>query len=399
MEGVPAFATCSSAAAPSLPKRFVDENFAFFGKTLAGIPEIQPRWKRCVTATDNAMGMALGRIYVKEHFPPEAKRRADEMVKNLLAALADDVKTLDWMSEPTKKAALDEDRRVRHRASATPPSGATTRRSRSRGRAMRRNVLAANGFEWKRDLGKIGKPVDKSDWGMTPPTVNASYNPAKNAITFPAGILQPPFFYPDGDDAINYGGIGGVIGHEVTHGFDNSGRKFDAKGNQADWWTEQDAKNFDARATCIVQQFDGYFIEPDVHQKGELVQGESIADLGGLTIAYRAYKKSLEGKPAPPSVDGLTPDQRFFVSWGRIWASNHRPEYARLLAATNEHPLGKFRAVGTAANMPEFAKAFCVQPRRRDDPRAAVPDLVGAPYCSSTPDTSTGGCLYHQSFP
>ena len=350
-----------SAAAPSLPKRFVDENFAFFGKILSGVPEIQPRWKRCVTATDNAMGMALGRIYVKEHFSPEAKQRADEMVKNLLAALADDVKTLDWMGEDTKKAALTKiaafDTRIGYPNKWRDYSTlAITRASHGA------NVLAASQFEWKRDLGKIGKPRDKSDWGMTPPTVNASYNSAKNAITFPAGILQPPFFYPEGDDAINYGGIGAVIGHEITHGFDNSGRKFDAKGNQTDWWTEQDAKNFDARAKCIIDQFDGYFIEPDVHQNGQLVQGESIADLGGLTIAYRAYKKSLEGKPTPPPIEGLTADQRFFVSWGRIWASNHRPEYARLLAATNEHPLGKYRAVGTASNMPEFAKAFACTP-------------------------------------
>ncbi len=178
----------------------------------------------------------------------------------------------------------------------------------------------------------------------------------------PGGDPAAALFYAEGDDAINYGGIGGVIGHEITHGFDNSGRKFDAKGNQVDWWTDQDAKNFDERAKCIIQQFDGYFIEPDVHQNGELVQGESIADLGGLTIAYKAYKKSLEGKPAPPSSEGLTPDQRFFISWGRIWASNNRPEFARLIVATNEHPLGKYRAVGTAVNMPEFARAFSCQP-------------------------------------
>jgi predicted metalloendopeptidase len=350
-----------SAAAPTLPKRFVDQNFAFYGTTLSGTPEIQPRWKRCVNATDNAMGMALGRIYVKEHFPPEAKRRADEMVRNLLAALAEDVQTLDWMSEPTKKAAAAKiatfEPRIGYPAKWRDYS--TLEISRASHAA---NVMAANVYEWKRDLAKIGKPVDKSDWGMTPPTVNASYNDAKNAITFPAGILQPPFFYAEGDDAINYGGIGGVIGHEITHGFDNSGRKFDAKGNQVDWWTEQDAKNFDDRAKCIIAQFDGYFIEPDVHQNGELVQGESIADLGGLTIAYKAYRKSLEGKPAPAPIDGLTADQRFFISWGRVWASNHRPEFARLLAATNEHPLGKFRAVGTAANMPEFARAFSCTP-------------------------------------
>ncbi len=193
---------------------------------------------------------------------------------------------------------------------------------------------------------------------MTPPTVDAYYNAARNEIVFPAGILQPPFFYPDGDDAINYGATGGVIGHEITHRFDNSGRKFDAQGNQTDWWTAEDAKNFDQRAACIIQQFDGYQVEQDVHENGKLVQGESIADLGGLTIAYRAYKKSLEGKPEPPPIDGLTAEQRFFVAYARIWAANHRPEFARLMAATNEHPLGRYRAIGTLSNMPEFARAF-----------------------------------------
>ena len=344
-------------ASPSLSKKFVDENFAFYGKTLSGTPEIQPRWKRCVTATDTALGMALGKIYVKEHFPPESKRRADEMVKNILAALQDDLKTLDWMSPETKKAAA-----AKAAAIGTKIGYPDKWRDYSTLDVTRNDyagdVLAANHYEWKRDLAKIGKPLDKTEWGMTPPTVNAYYSPSRNEIVFPAGILQPPFFYGEGDDAINYGGIGGVIGHEITHGFDNSGRKFDAQGNQTDWWTAEDGKRFDERAKCIIDQFNGYFIEPDVHQNGELVQGESIADLGGATIAYRAYQKSLEGKPAPKPIDGLTNDQRFFVSYGRIWATNHRPEFARLLAATNEHPLGQYRAVGTISNMPEFAKAF-----------------------------------------
>jgi putative endopeptidase len=345
------------AAAPSLPKSFVDENFAFYGKTLSGTPELQPRWKRCVTATDEAIGMALGKIYVKEHFPPEAKRRADEMVKNLLAALQDDLKTLDWMSPETKKAAATK------AAAIVPKIGYPEKWRDYSTLDVTRNdyagdVLAANHYEWKRDLAKIGKPLDKTEFGMTPPTVNAYYSSSRNEIVFPAGILQPPFFYSEGDDAINYGGIGGVIGHEITHGFDNSGRKFDAQGNQADWWTAEDAKKFDERAKCIIDQFNGYFIEPEVHQNGELVQGESIADLGGLTLAYKAYQKSLEGKPAPKPIDGFTGDQRFFLSWGRIWAMNARPEYARLLVATNEHPLGQYRAMGTISNMPEFAKAF-----------------------------------------
>ncbi len=346
-----------SAAAPHVSKKFVDENFAFYGKTLGGVPEIQPRWKRCVTATDAALGMALGRIYVKEYFPPEAKKRMDELVKNLLVALDDDLKTLPWMSDATKKAAAAKV------ATFTPKIGYPDRwrdySALSISRASHAlNVASANRYEWKRDLAKIGKPVDRNDWGMTPATVNAEYISAKNEIVFPAGILQPPFFYAEGDDAINYGAIGGVIGHEITHGFDNSGRKFDAKGNQVDWWTEADGKAFDERAKCIIDQFDGYFVEPDLHQNGELVQGEAIADLGGATIAYRAFQKSLEGKPAPAPIDGFSADQRFFLSWSRIWASNHRPEFARLMAQTNEHPLGKYRAIGTVVNMPEFAKAF-----------------------------------------
>src|SRR5262249_18606834 len=288
--------------------------------------------------------------------PPAAKERADELVRNLLAALDNDIQTLDWMSDATKKAAAAKVATF-HRKIGYPDKWRDYSALTIAG-DYAQDTLAANHFEWKRDLGKIGRPVDRDDWGMTPPAVNAYYNAAKNAITFPAGILQPPFFYPDGDDAINYGAIGAVIGHEITHGFDNSGRKFDAKGNQVDWWTAEDAKAFDERAKCIIDQFNGYYVEPDLHQNGELVQGESIADLGGLTIAYKAYQKSLEGKPTPEPIDGMTADQRFFLSWGRIWASNHRPEFARLMAQTNEHPLGKFRAIGTIVNMPEFAKAF-----------------------------------------
>ncbi|MGE5275590.1 MAG: M13 family metallopeptidase [Acidobacteriota bacterium] len=349
------------AAAPTLPKRFVDENFAFFGKTLAGTPENPPRWKRCVAATDNAMGMALGRLYVQEYFPPGAKKRADELVRNLLAALDDDIKTLTWMSEATKKAAAAKV------ASFTPKIGYPDKwrdySTLSIGRvSYAENFLAANRFEWRRDLDKIGKPVDRSDWGMTPPTVNAYYNAAKNEIVFPAGIFQPPFFYAQGDDAINYGAIGGVIGHEITHGFDNSGRKFDAQGNQVDWWTAEDSRNFDERAECIIKQFDGYPVQPDLRENGKLVQGESIADLGGLTIAYRAYRKSLEGKPEPPPIEGLTADQRFFVANARVWASRSRPEFERLWVQTNEHPLAMYRSIGTVSNMPEFARAFGCRP-------------------------------------
>ena len=346
-----------SAAAPALPKRFVDENFDFNGKTLAGVPELRTRWKRCVAATDAGIGMALGHLYVNEHFPPSAKKRAEELVDNLLAALADDIQTLTWMGDTTKKAALAKvaamGKKIGYPDKWRDYSSLEITRD-----SHLANYLAANQYEWRRDLAKIGKPVDRSEWGLTPPTVNAYNASARNEIVFTAGILQPPFFYPEGDDAINYGAIGGVIGHEITHGFDNSGRKYDAKGNQTDWWTAQDAKNFDERAACIISQFDAYSVEPGVNEKGALVQGEAIADLGGLTIAHRAYRKTLEGKPEPAPIGGLTADQRFFTAYARIWASDHRPEFARLLAATNEHPLGKFRAIGTVSNMPEFARAF-----------------------------------------
>jgi predicted metalloendopeptidase len=350
-----------TSAAPTLPKKFVDENFAFYGKTLSGIPENQPRWKRCVTATDNAMGMALGRIYVKEYFPPEAKKRADELVHNVLMALNEDIQQLTWMSDATKKAAAEKVATFHPKIGYPDQWRDYSTLSIAPG-TYAASTFAANEFEWKRDVGKIGKPVDRNDWGMTPPTVNAYYNAAKNQIVFPAGIFQPPFFYAEGDDAINYGAIGGVIGHEIIHGFDNSGRKYDAKGNQVDWWTAEDGKNFDERAKCIIQQYDGFYVDKDVHEKGELVQGEAIADLGGLTIAFRAYHMSLQGKPAPAPIDGLNGDQRFFVANARIWASNHRPEFARLLAATNEHALGKFRSIGTVSNMPEFAKTFGCKP-------------------------------------
>jgi predicted metalloendopeptidase len=224
-------------------------------------------------------------------------------------------------------------------------------------------VLNAADYDFHRDLAKIGKPVDRTEWEMTPPTVNAYYNPLKNEIVFPAGILQPPFFDREADDAVNYGGIGAVIGHEMTHGFDDEGRKFDAKGNLTNWWTAEDLKNFETRATCVEKQFDAYVVEGNLHENGKLVLGESIADLGGLSIALRAYEKSLAGKPQPPPIDGLSDKQRFFLSWARIWATNDRPEFARLMVTVNPHPLDRFRAIGAPSNIPEFAKAFGCGPK------------------------------------
>lgn len=346
-----------SAAAPYLSKAFVDEDFDFNERTLQGTQKILPRWKRCVAATDQAMGFALGRIYVAEHFPPESKARMDELVKNLIAALAEDLATLPWMGEQTRKAALE-------KLSAFTPKIGYPDKWRdygaleiSRGPYVF-NVMAGTLFEFHRDVAKIGKPVDRTEWGMTPPTVNAYYNPLKNEIVFPAGILQPPFFDGKADDALNYGAIGAVIGHEMTHGFDDQGRKFDAHGNLTDWWTRDDASRYEARAACVEKQFSGYEVEPGLPEKGQLVLGESIADLGGLSIAYRAFRKSLEGRPEPPPVDGFSADQRLFLAWARVWAANDRPEFARLMVNTNPHPLDRFRAVGPPSNMPEFAKAF-----------------------------------------
>jgi putative endopeptidase len=346
-----------NAGAPYLSKAFVDEDFDFNERTLQGTQEIRPRWKRCVSATDQALGFALGRLYVAEYFPPESKARMDQLVRNLIAALSEDLASLPWMGQATRKAALEK------LEAFTPKIGYPDKwRDYSalevdRG-AYVTNVMAGTLFEFRRDLGKIGKPVDRTEWGMTPPTVNAYYNPLKNEIVFPAGILQPPFFDGNADDALNYGGIGAVIGHEMTHGFDDQGRKFDAKGNLTDWWTKEDASRYEERAACVEKQFSAYEVEPGLHEKGKLVLGESIADLGGLSIAYRAFRKSLEGRPEPAPIDGLTADQRFFLSWARVWATNDRPEFARLMVNTNPHPLDRFRAVGAPSNLPEFAKAF-----------------------------------------
>ena len=344
-------------AAPSLSSKFVDENFDFFGRTLEGTPQNLPRWKRCVAAADNAMGMALGKIWVAEYFPPESKRRADEMIRNMIAALGDDLKTLPWMGEETRKAAL-------HKLSNFDPKIGYPSRWRDYsaltiGRAAHvTNVMNASEFEAHRDLAKVGKPVDRTDWDITPPTVNAYYNPLRNEIVFPAGILQPPFFDGKADDAVNYGGIGAVIGHEMTHGFDDEGRKFDADGNLTNWWTPKDLESYQARAECVEKQFSGYVVEKGLNVNGKLVLGESIADLGGLKIAYNAFRKSLEGKPEPEKIAGFTADQRFFLSFARVWATNDRPEFARLVTKTNEHPLDRFRAIGAPSNMAEFARAF-----------------------------------------
>ena len=348
------------AAAPSLSKKFVDESFAFYGQTLQGTPENEVRWKRCVSSTDNAIGFALGKAYVRDYFPPDAKARADAMVKNLIAALHADLATLPWMGEATRKAAIEK------LDAFTPKIGYPDKWRDYSALTVDRgpyilNLQRANQFEFQRDLAKIGKPVDRLEWGMTPPTVNAYYNPQKNEIVFPAGILQPPFFDAKADDAVNYGAMGAVIGHEMTHGFDDQGRKFDAQGNMREWWTPEDLKNYEKRATCVEDQYNSYVFDGQ-HVTGKLVLGEAIADLGGLGIAYRAYQTTLAGKPTPAPIAGLTNDQRFFLAWARVWAANIRPELSKLLMNTNPHPLSQFRAIGPPSTLPDFAKAFSCKP-------------------------------------
>ena len=342
---------------PALPKKFVEEDFDFSGRTLTGTKELLPRWKRCVGSTDRALGEALGQVYVQKHFTAAAKARAVQMVQNLIAALRDDLATLSWMSDTT-------------RTRATAKLEAFTRkigypdkwRDYSTLKVVRTsyldNVTSAQRFESNRQLAKIAKPVDRTEWGMSPPTVNAYYNPSMNEIVFPAGILQSPFYDPQADDAINYGGIGAVIGHEMSHGFDDSGARFDAEGNLVNWWSEEDLKSFKTRAQCVIDQFSGFEVQPGLHENGNLVVGESIGDLGGLTIAYAALKKSMEGKPRPADIDGFTPEQRFFLGWGQVWAENERPEFERLMVATNPHPIGRFRVIGPLSNMPAFAEAY-----------------------------------------
>ncbi|MGB6485005.1 MAG: M13 family metallopeptidase [Candidatus Acidiferrales bacterium] len=344
------------SAARWLSQPFVDENFNFNSRILQGTKELLPRWQRCVTSTDNQLGEALGQLYVKEYFPPEAKARALQMVNNLIAALRDDLQTLPWMGPATRKEALAKLDAFTVKIGYPDKWRDYSAYHVDRGPFIL-DTFRGNEFETRRDLNKIGKPVDRSEWGMTPPTVDAYNNGVMNEIVFPAGILQPPFFDAKADDASNYGGMGAVIGHEMTHGFDDEGRKFDAHGNLRDWWTPQDEKNFNERAQCIVNQFNSYVAIDDVHENGKLVLGESIADLGGLTLAYNALEKDLQGKPRP-LIAGYTPEQRFFLAYSQLWGGTDRPEFVRLMANLNEHPLNRLRSIAAPSNMPAFAKAF-----------------------------------------
>jgi endothelin-converting enzyme/putative endopeptidase len=348
------------AAAPLMPKAFVDENFAFYGKVLTGAKQLRPRWKRCVQFTDGDLGEALGQAYVAETFPPESKAQTLKMVHELESALQTDITELSWMTDETKKQAVYKLEHIDNKIGYPNTWRDYSTLEIVRGDAIG-NSFRANEFEFARQLNKIGKPVDHNEWGMTPPTVNAYYNPLENNINFPAGILQPPFYDPKLDDAVNFGAIGAVIGHEMTHGFDDQGAQFDAQGNLRDWWTPKDEAQFKEKEQCFVDEYDNFVAIDDVHVRGKLTLGENTADNGGLRIAHMALLDVLGTTPQKP-IDGFSPEQRFFIGWGQIWCQNMRPEMARLQALNNEHAPGKFRVNGVVSNMPEFQKAFGCRP-------------------------------------
>jgi putative endopeptidase len=361
-----------NSAAPSLPKPFVDENFKFFGTYLSGTKEQQPRWKRCVQATDGALGEALGAEYVKTNFTQQTKDRADKMIDNLFVAFNSRLNRLDWMTDATKVKAREKLSTFKRKIGSNDHPRGYKGLVVNRG-SFAANVLRYNNFNVKRNLRDIGKPRDKTRWNFTPPTINASYSSQNNDITFPAGIMQPPFFNFAADDAINYGGMGGVIGHEISHGFDDSGSRFDASGDLKMWWTDDDRKKFDERAACVVKQFDGYEVQPGLFIKGALTLGENIGDLGGLNVAYEALMHSMEGKPRPANIDGFTPEQRFFLGWAQVWGAKYTSEAEIQQVNGNPHSLPRWRVNGPISNMDQFAKAFgCKQGQPMVRPDACI---------------------------
>jgi putative endopeptidase len=345
------------STASSLSAAFVEEDFAFYGKYLSGTTEMKPRWKRCVESTDQYLGEALGQKYVEKYFPPEAKARMQEMVRNLLAAMRDDILSRPWMSDDTKEKAMAKIATFNPKI-GYPDKWKDYSQVEIRRDAFFEDVIAGRKFVEQDDRLTIGKPVDRGRWGMTPPTSDAYYNPLLNEIVFPAGILQPPAFDIRAVDAVNYGAIGVVIGHEISHGFDDQGAQFDYLGRLRNWWTDADLKQFQARAACVADQFDNYFIEPGVHHNGKLVLGESIGDLGGAKVAFLAYEKSLQGKPRPADIDGFTPEQQFYIAWGQFRGDEIRIEAQRLMIQTDPHPIAKYRVIGPLSNLPDFQKAW-----------------------------------------
>jgi endothelin-converting enzyme/putative endopeptidase len=345
------------AMAPYLSDNFVNENFNFFSKTLHGVPELRPRWKRCVSLADDQLGEALGQEFVARAFSPELKQKTLLMTQQIEQSMERDINTLTWMSDATKRQALEKLHSIVNKI-GYPDKWRDYSSVDIKANDFAGNVQRANVFESKRDLNKIGKPLDRGEWGMTPPTVNAYYNGQMNDINFPAGVLQPPLYDPKMDDAPNYGNTGGTIGHELTHGFDDEGRQFDAKGNLKDWWTKDDAKNFTDRAQCVVDQYAQYVIVDDIKINSKLTEGEDLADLGGLILAWRAWQDQIKLAAKPEARDGLSPEQRFFVGNAQWACENTRPEDLRASAITNPHSPGKYRVNGLVVNMDQFQKAF-----------------------------------------
>lgn len=344
------------ASAPYLSAAFVNEDFNFFSKTLRGVPELKPRWKRCVALVDGQLGEALGQEFVSRAFSPELKKKALHMTRQIEQAMEADIRQLEWMSPATKQKALEKLHSIVNKI-GYPDKWRDYTSMRVKPDDFMGNVQRGNQFESKRDIRKIGKPLDRGEWFMTPPSVNAYYNAQTNDINFPAGVLQPPLYDPKMVDAPNYGNTGGTIGHELTHGFDDEGRKFDARGNLKEWWTEKDAKEFEERAQCIVDQYAQYTIVDDIKINSKLTLGEDIADLGGLVLGWMAWQSQI-AHARPESREGFTPEQRFFIGYAQWACENSRPEDLRDSALTNPHSPGKYRVNGLMVNMPEFERAF-----------------------------------------
>ena len=343
----------------ALPENADAEVFHFYGHTLTGQPEQQARWKRCVEEVDRDLGEALGEVYVAQRFSPADKQRTLLLASDVEAAMGRDIDQLTWMSPATKTEAKLKLHGVANKIGYPDKWRDYSSLTITRGDALG-NALRSRAFEQHRDIEKIGKPVDKGEWAMSPPTVNAYYNPQMNDVNFPAGILQPPYFDEHMDDAVNYGDAGGVIGHELTHGFDDEGRQFDASGNLKDWWTADDAKKFNDRAGCVVKEYNGFVAVDDLHVNGRLTLGENLADLGGLRIAYLAYMERARQNNVDPlhRTDGFTPSQRFFLSYAQGWCTGTRTESMRLMVQTDPHAPEEFRVNGVVVNLPEFQQAF-----------------------------------------
>ena len=348
-------------SAPFLAKPFVDENFEYFRRELRGVTTQAPLWKRCVTLVDTQIGEALGQEFVKDNFSPDLKAKTLHMTTQIRAAMDGEIRKLDWMGPQTKAKALEKLHGIVNKI-GYPDKWRDYSALEIRRDDLLGNVQRGDAFETRRQLAKIGKPVDHSEWQMTPPTVNAYFDPQMNDINFPAGILQPPLFDAKMDAAPNYGNTGGTIGHELTHGFDDDGRQFDAKGNLRDWWTRKDAAEFEKRTTCLTDQYGQYIVVDDVHINSKLTLGEDLADFGGLVLALIAWKAEMAEHPAPESIDGLTPDQRFFVGNAQWACANDRPEQLRLQTATDPHSPDKYRVNGVMANFKEFEQAFACKP-------------------------------------